>query len=473
MSYQLFYKLTFLLAFSVFLFAGTAREASAATRTVTKLADTNDNICNADCSLREAVAVANGGDFIIFEPALTNQTITLYLGVIKINKNLFITGVDNLRISGDNKSRIFYVNGGANVTINNLGLKNGLAQYPDVLPSTGDGGAVLVDGSSTLTLNDSRAYSNNGFHGGAIASHGTLKLKNTQIYGNNAVYAGGGIYAEASNSTVEITDSVIKLNQAQWGGGLSISNGTLKMSGTSVYANTATDDTRGGGGLYLGGYNYFPTSYGTNFMITDSTISGNTAASGGGIYNYANLSLINSTVSGNKATKNGGGLYHTANGGPVVGVLLVRNATLTLNTANMQGGGIYRDGEFGEFNMGNTIAAGNGNFNYTAPDLKGTVNSLGHNLFGSMSGAVVLGDLSGNQINPDPQLAPLDNYGGKTKTHLPQLTSAALNAGSNMLALDANGSQLATDQRGKNRFNGIVDIGAVERYNERVFSPLE
>jgi len=105
--------------------------------------------------------------------------------------------------------------------------------------------------------------------------------------------------------------------------------------------------------------------------------------------------------------------------------------------------------------------------------LKGTVNSLGHNLFGSMSGAVVLGDLSGNQINPDPQLAPLDNYGGKTKTHLPQLTSAALNAGSNMLALDANGSQLATDQRGKNRFNGIVDIGAVERYNERVFSPLE
>jgi hypothetical protein len=85
----------------------------------------------------------------------------------------------------------------------------------------------------------------------------------------------------------------------------------------------------------------------------------------------------------------------------------------------------------------------------------------------------VLGDLPGKQVNPDPQLAPLDNYGGKTKTHPPHLTNAALKAGSNLPALDANGNPLATDQRGMNRFNGIVDIGAAERCNERVSAPLD
>lgn len=44
-----------LLAFG--LFAGVAR---AATFTVSKTADTNDGTCNADCSLREAAAAANG-----------------------------------------------------------------------------------------------------------------------------------------------------------------------------------------------------------------------------------------------------------------------------------------------------------------------------------------------------------------------------------------------------------------------------
>ena len=44
---------------------------SAATFTVTKIADTNDGTCNADCSLREAILAANAvdtDDVIDFEP---------------------------------------------------------------------------------------------------------------------------------------------------------------------------------------------------------------------------------------------------------------------------------------------------------------------------------------------------------------------------------------------------------------------
>jgi CSLREA domain-containing protein len=43
-----------------FLFLAVATSAKATTYTVTKTADTNDGTCNADCSLREAVAAANG-----------------------------------------------------------------------------------------------------------------------------------------------------------------------------------------------------------------------------------------------------------------------------------------------------------------------------------------------------------------------------------------------------------------------------
>jgi CSLREA domain-containing protein len=474
MSYKIFNKLTFLMAFSVFAL-GAAQTAAAATRTVTKAADTNDNICNVDCSLREAVAVAVAGDTIVFVPGLGGQTITLTNGLIKINKNLVIKGVDGLTISGNNASRIFYITDGVSVSIDNLDLKNGFATYPDVMDNGfGSGGAILADEKSTLSLQNVVLSFNNAMSGGAIEITGTLKLKNTTISNNKAIH-GGGILASGEYGTlVEIMDSVIKSNQASYGGGLRMSNGTLLMTGTTVSGNTATTDGGGGGGIYLTGSNYgLGTSYGTNYMITYSTVSGNTALEGGGIYNLGNLLFINSTLSGNKATKtHGGGIYHFTNGGLRVGKVTLRNATVTLNTASLgTGGGIHREGDFSEFNVANSIIAGNSNLNNTAPDVKGVVNSLGYNLFGSTMGINVLGDWSGVKFNANPGLAPLANNGGKTRTHLPYYTSPAINAGSDSLATDENGFMLSTDQRGKVRFNGAVDLGAVEYYNQRIVFP--
>ena len=68
----------FLLAF---ILCGFAIHASAATLVVTKTADTNDGICDTDCSLREAVTAAAVGDTIVFSSLFnTPQTITLTLG---------------------------------------------------------------------------------------------------------------------------------------------------------------------------------------------------------------------------------------------------------------------------------------------------------------------------------------------------------------------------------------------------------
>src|SRR2546423_704466 len=51
--------------------------AYASTVVVTKLADTNDGVCDSDCSLREAIATAGVGATITFNPALSGATIYL------------------------------------------------------------------------------------------------------------------------------------------------------------------------------------------------------------------------------------------------------------------------------------------------------------------------------------------------------------------------------------------------------------
>src|SRR6185295_3614990 len=66
--------------------------ALGATFTVTKIADTNDGVCDADCSLREAIAAANSAstnDVIAFDADIfgTPQTISLTIGQFQINNN--------------------------------------------------------------------------------------------------------------------------------------------------------------------------------------------------------------------------------------------------------------------------------------------------------------------------------------------------------------------------------------------------
>ena len=103
------------IAVAMFLTVGTA---NAATYTVTKTADTNDGVCDADCSLREAVTAANASadnDEIVFDAAVffTPQTITLSGTEIVIlqNGSLKITGpgFQKLTISGNNLSRIITI----------------------------------------------------------------------------------------------------------------------------------------------------------------------------------------------------------------------------------------------------------------------------------------------------------------------------------------------------------------------------
>ena len=73
-------RLAVTLVFSAFFFMMALQTIQAATFTVTKTADTNDGVCNADCSLREAIAAANtaaSDDVIEFDPMVFNAAQTI------------------------------------------------------------------------------------------------------------------------------------------------------------------------------------------------------------------------------------------------------------------------------------------------------------------------------------------------------------------------------------------------------------
>ena len=176
-----------------------------------------------------------------------------------------------------------------------------------------------------------------------------------------------------------------------------------------------------------------------NVSLSNSTISGNSAAGwGGGIFcSFDSLALANSTISGNRAAMGGGGLSYTSASG----------ARAVLHNSIIAG----------------NFAAGAA----TADDIAGTfidTSQSRFNLIGTGgSGGLVTG-VNGNIVGvADPKLAPLGDYGGPTQTMPPLAGSPAIDAGSNAMVVGPDGKPLLTDQRGYYRiFNGAVDIGAVE-----------
>ncbi len=112
-----------------------------------------------DCSLRGAIGRANTttneADTIDFAlPA--GSTITLTGGILTINTAGALTitnstGASNLLISGNNASRVFYLNPSANLTVSGVTITKGNATY----------GGGIYSARGTLTLTNSTVSGNN------------------------------------------------------------------------------------------------------------------------------------------------------------------------------------------------------------------------------------------------------------------------------------------------------------------------
>ncbi|MBD2624714.1 right-handed parallel beta-helix repeat-containing protein [Microcystis flos-aquae FACHB-1344] len=168
--------------------------------------------------------------------------------------------------------------------------------------------------------------------------------------------AGRGIYNHLWG-TLTLTNSTITGNTAGVGGGIYNQSGTLTLTNSTISGNKAHSDDDDIYTVGSGGGIY----NGGTLTITNSTISGNTADGGGGISNWGTLTLTNSTISGNTASGNsvndhGGGIFSD-------GTLTITNSTISGNTADGGGGIFNQDGTLTVTNStisGNTADDGGG-----------------------------------------------------------------------------------------------------------------
>ena len=282
--------------------------ARSATFTVTKTADTNDGVCDADCSLREAVAAANiatANDVIQFDPQTfgLSQTIKLMNGSLNLSGDvgsLTINGrsAELLTIDSLAAERHFNIAANAVVTINRITLFGNRGRSLNF----GFGGGIEIY-FGTLTLNDSTIINNSAQHGGGFANRGGILRINNSTISNNSTSAGGGGILN-SNGRVELINSTLSNNLADdSGGGMSnINSATISLTNVTISNNSVTRGS-GGGGVFNSSRAEIVEAY--NSIIANNTsrvapdFKGNLISKGYNLISNTNGTTITGIAIGN------------------------------------------------------------------------------------------------------------------------------------------------------------------------------
>ena len=314
------------------------------------------------------------------------------------------------------------------------------------LPTITDGVTIAGPGADLLTVDaglgpDGSFDAIDGFRLINIDDGNDASQINVEISG--LTLAGGEARNDTggainNNENLLVTDSTISGNSAFGGGGIA-NYGTLTIDRSTLSGNMA----QYGGGVY---------NIGTA-TVTNSTLSANeTDATGAGFNNLGTATISNTTISGNSATFGGGIENGTSNG-----LLTVINSTITGNISRgtafnePRGGGIDITVAGETTILTNTIVANSTGGDLGAGSAEESVAYGSFNLIGDGENASYLTDT----ITGDPLLGSLADNGGPTLTHALLPGSPAIDAGDNSVAE-------TVDQRGLARNVNGVDIGAFE-----------
>ena len=343
-------------------------------------------------------------------------------------------------------------------------------------------GVSLQSGYDQFLLRNSQIYSNTAYEGGGLYFDGEInlaeavRLEADDIYSNTAgLSAGLENHAGFSTNPVLIWNSRVHNNQAGFYGGAIGNYGQLVISNTTLAGNTAG---LAGGGIY----NYS----GSQMDFRQSTISGNAAPTGGGLYGElftthgSVLTATNSTFSGNTASHDGAGLYLDGARAWFYNATIASNAIQVPITTSYSGlgGGLYMT-HTAIVELQNTILANNTHrYQALAPvadDCAGPLDLLGYNLIRDVTNCSLSGDTINFYTVYDPHLGLLGYNGGPTQTQSPSLGSIVIDTAQNTMpgCTGVGGLPLNIDQRGFARPRGPhCDIGAVEYYPPGPFLPL-
>ena len=231
-----------------------------------------------------------------------------------------------------------------------------------------------------------------------------------------------------------MVDSSFSSNTAESGFGGAIANdldGTLTLTDTTLTGNTAFE----GGGLF--------SQSAVAAAITRDTFNANVANDGssgpfgfgGAIYNNGLMAITNSTLANNTSAFAGGGIYNNSGTLTLIYTTIAYNSDGTADLTGI-GGGLNVSG--GTVNLYDTLVALNTNNFTTMPDdisslAPGTISaSSAYNLIGTGGSGGLTNGVNGNQVGvADPGLSPagLANNGGATETIALNPDSAAISPG--------------------------------------------
>ena len=291
------------LAATFIIFLSCFSVANAETFTVTKIADTDDGVCDADCSLREALNAANTSktdDVVEFASPLFDspQTITLngtQLETLPGNGALTINGpgANLLTIDADNKSRVLSTAGPSKI-ISGIRFVNGF------LPVNLQSGAGIDNGGrlllSEVIVENNTCNGNNG--GGGIDAGGILTIINSTIRDNVSTAGGGGGISRAGATLLIISSTISGNRSDSFGGG--IDSGGTGGSGTfinsTIVNNFATDS---GGGIRSPNYRMRNTLVANNSAQNLPDIEGRVNSEGHNLIEDTVGIVVNGDETGN------------------------------------------------------------------------------------------------------------------------------------------------------------------------------
>ncbi len=388
----------------------------------------NVNIFGSNAVFGGGIYVFDGGDLIAEDSSISGNIAYLGGGAIYISGlGSTVDLTNSVLLNNDGlEGGAVYAGGASTFTatggsIGEVGSPNEARQdFDEFTTYWGRGGAIYSAGSGTnVNLYSLVVEANAAYNGGAIYNVGGAEvlIDNSRVGGtsapggNTAIADGGGIYNQGIGSLVTVVTGIISYNEA-----------TSVDDTIGVIDNDSSD----GGGIFNRG--------GADVVIsTNSTISNNVAARGGGIYSQdipSSVTISDTTIADNEAIsisvnipqdsapEDGGGISNT--GGSILSLTTV---TVEDNSAHDRGGGLFQqDGDSSAtvitslfdtntaYNGGGVFVSGGSTISFTNTDFTSNVATVvtsanenvgGGGLFADSQATITLsgGSFSQNSAN--------------------------------------------------------------------------
>jgi fibronectin-binding autotransporter adhesin len=279
--------------------------------------------------ITDDLRITGVADGVILDAGGSNRAFRIASSQLTILQDLIITNADAPDLAGGGAIRI---TGGGRTILSQVIIDGA---------SANGRGAGILNIDSTLETYDVQILNSTATNGGGLANiNGVVTLNRTLISGNTAASEGGGLSNDGGR--LILRDSVVSFNTANAapglrGGGAIRNNGRLAVSNTEIFANQAVNAH--GGGIY--------SSDGV-VTIGGAIFSQNFAAQSGGGITILNGELIMTGTqlggagagAGNVAGVNGGGLQNAG-----AASVLIEDSWVQFNEAGQSGGGLWNSAQ--------------------------------------------------------------------------------------------------------------------------------